>query len=115
MIGSVLTENAKESEEMGVYIKNVTAKEMNELFDEHVIWWIEPDDIIDIEEAQPDMQSVTADRKTENSSEIPNNFAKDMNVRSKGEPQTDSMRGFLQGLHDAVEEIVDEPQTERSE
>ena len=61
---------------MGVYIKNVTAKEMNDLFDEHAIWWIEPDDIIDIEE----------------------------------EPQTDFMRGFLQGLHDAVAEIVDEPQ-----
>ena len=30
----------------------------------------------------------------------------------KDEPQTDFMRGFLQGLHDAVAEIVDEPQTE---
>lgn len=33
-----------------------------------------------------------ADRKTENSSEIPNNcepFDKDINVRSKNEPQTD--------------------------
>ena len=30
-----------------------------------------------------------ADRKTENSSEIPNNFDKDINVRSKDEPQTD--------------------------
>ena len=31
----------------------------------------------------------TADRKTENNSEKPNNFDKDINVRSKDEPQTD--------------------------
>ena len=30
-----------------------------------------------------------ADRKTESNSEIPNNFDKDINVRSKDEPQTD--------------------------
>ena len=30
-----------------------------------------------------------ADRKTENSSEKPNNFDKDINVRSKDEPQTE--------------------------
>ena len=30
-----------------------------------------------------------ADRKTENSSEKPNNYNKDINVRSKDEPQTD--------------------------
>ena len=30
-----------------------------------------------------------ADRKTENSSEIPNNFDKDINVRSKTEPQAE--------------------------
>ena len=30
-----------------------------------------------------------ADRKTENNSEKPNNFAKDINVRSKTEPQTE--------------------------
>ena len=59
---------------MGVYIKSVTAKEINDLFDEYGIWWIEPDDVIDIEEAQPDMQSVKADRKTENRSEKPNNL-----------------------------------------
>lgn len=35
------------------------------LFDEYGIWWIDLDDVIDIEEAQPDMQSVKADRKDE--------------------------------------------------
>ena len=33
--------------------------------------------------------ALNADRKTESNSEIPNNFDKDINVRSKDEPQTD--------------------------
>ena len=35
------------------------------------------------------INALEADRKTENSSEKPNNFDKDINVRSKDEPQTD--------------------------
>ena len=96
---------------------------------------------------QHKIKSMMADRKTENSSEKPNNckYAENpsgdvwecgcfldtycehqiydrnpdgtINIvecgyEPKDEPQTDFMRGFLQGLHDAVAEIVDEPQTE---
>ena len=35
-------------------------------------------------------EEVKADRKTENNSEKPNNFDKDINVRSKDEPQTNA-------------------------
>ena len=50
-----------------------------------------------------------ADRKTENSSEIPNNFDKDINVRSKDEPKLSEIP-----TSKCHYEPKDEPQTERS-
>ena len=65
------------------------------------------------------------DRKTENSSEIPNNSTiskmeqvdKDINVRSKDEPQTCSVNGrpYDCGNCEYHKCTADEPQTERKE
>ena len=70
------------------------------------------------------------DRKTESNSEKPNNFAKDINVRSKDEPQTEVVmpkkckgcdsaskiiEAYSRGFEDGAKAVKAMPQTERSE
>lgn len=87
---------------MGVYIKNVTAKEINELFDEHAIWWIEPYDIIDVEiadrkiEPQTDWETEKRDNSLcykcvkECDRRVLNRYTIECNqYEPKDEPQTD--------------------------
>ena len=88
-----------------------------------------------VEDVFKGIMDISADRKTENSSEKPNNcepFDKDINVRSKDEPQTlkcfksDKYKSCeyvgkcdnhicLKALSEGEKRAKTEPQTERSE